>query len=366
MLVDNVEMIKDLARGAVLLGTGGGGDPYVGQLLLQQEVKQGNFVKIIRAEELDDDAFVVSVAGIGAPTVLVEHLQANDVCKRLLERMEKYMGRKVDAIIPAEVGGLNSIIPLALGAQVGLPVVDADGMGRAFPHIEMVTFSVYGKTACPMFLENELGDSVIIEKATSDRKAEDIARVVTGELGAMVYSCLYPMSGADVKEKAILGSMSYCLEIGKGIRDARAQYDDPFDGLLALLNNADESRYAKVLFDGKIIDINRETRDGWHYATVQMQAIDDPSSTFHINLQNEYIVAYENEKLVCIVPDLIATLDRESAEPITGEKLKYGQRLKIIGLSAASIMRRPECLKVFGPSAFGIEEEFVPLEKLPS
>ncbi len=97
-----------------------------------------------------------------------------------------------------------------------------------------------------------------------------------------------------------------------------------------------------------------------------MQAIDDPSSTFHINLQNEYIVAYENEKLVCIVPDLIATLDRESAEPITGEKLKYGQRLKIIGLSAASIMRRPECLKVFGPSAFGIEEEFVPLEKLPS
>ena len=127
MRIDNIGMVKDLARGAVLLGTGGGGDPYVGQLMLQQQVKQGRYVEVIEAEDLDDDAVVVSVAGIGAPTVLVEHLQADEVCLRLLEQMEKILGRKVDALIPAEVGGLNSVIPLALGAQVGLPVIDADG-----------------------------------------------------------------------------------------------------------------------------------------------------------------------------------------------------------------------------------------------
>ena len=130
MRIDNIEMVKDLARGAVLLGTGGGGDPYVGQLMLQQQVKQGRYVEVIEAEDLDDDAVVVSVAGIGAPTVLVEHLQADEVCLRLLEQMEKILGRKVDALIPAEVGGLNSVIPLALGAQVGLPVIDADGMAK--------------------------------------------------------------------------------------------------------------------------------------------------------------------------------------------------------------------------------------------
>ena len=75
------------------------------------------------------------------------------MCQSLLQKMEKHLGRRVDAIIPAEVGGLNSIIPLALGAQVGLPVIDGDGMGRAFPHIEMVTFSVYGSSACPMVIE---------------------------------------------------------------------------------------------------------------------------------------------------------------------------------------------------------------------
>ncbi len=364
MQIDKVQTVKDLARGAVLLGTGGGGDPYIGQLLLQQEVAEGRFAQLIEAETLDDEALVVSVAGVGAPTVLVEHLQAKGVCRRLLDRMEKHLGRKVDAIIPAEVGGLNSIIPLALGAQTGLPVVNADGMGRAFPHIEMVTFSVYGKSACPMFIENELGDSVIIESTTSNNKAEEIARVVTGALGAMVYSSLYPMSGADVKTKAILGSMSYCLNIGEAIRRARTESDDACEALLTMLNNPSEQQHAKMLFDGKITDIIRETRDGWHFATVKMQGLENAADEFVIETQNEYLSAYRNGQAVCIVPDLIATLDRESAEPITAEKLRYGQRLKVIGLSAAPMMRRPECLEVFGPSAFGLEEDFVPLEDL--
>lgn len=364
MRIDNIETIKDLARGAVVLGTGGGGDPYVGQLLLQTEVRLGRHVEIIQANEVADDALVVSVAGIGAPTVLVEHLQGTGVCQRLLQRMERYLGRKVDAIIPAEVGGLNSIIPLALGAQVGLPVIDGDGMGRAFPHIEMVTFSVYGKTACPIFIENELGDSVIIERTTTDRKAEDVARAVTGVLGAMVYSTLYPMSGEDVQTKAILGSMSLSLEIGKSIREGRRQFEDPLTGLMNVVHQPEKGRHARVLFDGKIVDIRRETRDGWHFAEVDMQPLDGGSDLFQLGIQNEYLTARLNGKSVCIVPDLICTLDRESAEPITAEKLKYGQRLKVVGMSAAPIMRRPECLAVFGPQAFGIGESFVPLEEL--
>lgn len=364
MQINDVETIKDLARGAVVLGTGGGGDPYIGQLLLQTELRQGRCVDIVQAEDVAEEALVVSVAGIGAPTVLAEYLQGTGVCQRLLERMERYLGRKVDALIPAEVGGLNSIIPLALGAQVGLPVIDGDGMGRAFPHIEMVTFSVYGKTACPIFIENDLGDSVVIERTTTDRKAEDVARAVTGALGAMVYSSLYPMSGKDARTKAILGSMSLCLEIGRSIRLGRRQFADPIQGLMNVVHQPDRKRHARVLFDGKIVDIKRETRDGWHFAEVAMKPLDGGQDEFHLGIQNEYLSARLNGKSVCIVPDLICTLDRESAEPITAEKLKYGQRLKVVGMSAAPIMRRPECLQVFGPHAFGIDEPFVPLELL--
>ena len=59
-----------------------------------------------------------------------------------------------------------------------------------------------------------------------------------------------------------------------------------------------------------------------------------------------------------MVPDLIITLDSDTLEPLTAEMLKYGQRIKVVGFSAAPIMRRPECLDVFGPHAFGYKEKW--------
>jgi DUF917 family protein len=64
------------------------------------------------------------------------------------------------------------------------------------------------------------------------------------------------------------------------------------------------------------------------------------------------------------VPDLIAVLDASTAEPITTEGLKYGQRVAVLGISAAPIMRSPQALAVFGPQAFGLADPFIPLEQL--
>ena len=36
--------------------------------------------------------------------------------------------------------------------QTGLPVIDGDGMGRAFPELQMKTFSIYGVKATPAAL----------------------------------------------------------------------------------------------------------------------------------------------------------------------------------------------------------------------
>jgi DUF917 family protein len=41
------------------------------------------------------------------------------------------------------------MFPLALSAISGIPVVDADGIGRAVPQLEMTTFSIYGVRATP-------------------------------------------------------------------------------------------------------------------------------------------------------------------------------------------------------------------------
>ena len=65
-----------------------------------------------------------------------------------------------------------------------------------------------------------------------------------------------------------------------------------------------------------------------------------------------------------IVPDLICILDSETAEPITTETLRYGQRVTVMGVAVPPIMRTPEALAVFGPAGFGIEAPFTPIETL--
>ena len=46
--------------------------------------------------------------------------------------------RKLTGLMCAEVGGFNSFEPLVAGARANLPVLDADGMGRAFPELPVL------------------------------------------------------------------------------------------------------------------------------------------------------------------------------------------------------------------------------------
>jgi len=65
-----------------------------------------------------------------------------------------------------------------------------------------------------------------------------------------------------------------------------------------------------------------------------------------------------------MVPDLICIVDRETAEPITTEALKFGVRVKVIAASVAPAMRMPQAIDCFGPRAFGFDEDFVAIENL--
>ncbi len=65
--VESVQDVQDMARGAVLLGTGGGGDPYIGELFLRAQMQRGKFATIVDPADVDDDAFILSIFHIGAP-----------------------------------------------------------------------------------------------------------------------------------------------------------------------------------------------------------------------------------------------------------------------------------------------------------
>lgn len=360
----NIEIsdLIDLARGAAFLGTGGGGDPYIGRLLVQQELERGRRLVIVPPESVDDEALIVPVATMGAPSVQIERFPSLNPLLQALAVIEERMGRKVGAVMPIEVGGINSTLPLAIAARTGLPVVDADGMGRAFPELQMMTFNIYGCSASPVVMTNDLGDVLLVETQSNDR-AENLARNGVVAMGGGAHIALYPMTGRQMKASAIPGTLTLALDIGRAIAQARAAPEDTFAALASHFAGAADVRHFRVLFHGKIVDISRDTLQGFSAGSLTLEGIGEDagsSERFEVLFRNENLLARRGGTVEAIVPDLICILDGETAEPVTNEALKYGQRVRVIGMSVPEIMRTPEALAVFGPAAFGFSEAYTP------
>ena len=155
--------IEEVALGAAVLGTGGGGDPFIGKLLALDAVAKYGPVEMIQPEEVDDEGLVIPPALMGAPTVMVEKIPNGDESVGALRALENKLERKAVAITPIEQGGLNSQIPIAVAAKVGLPMTDCDSMGRAFPELQMTSFHLHGISATPMAMGDEKGNLLILE-----------------------------------------------------------------------------------------------------------------------------------------------------------------------------------------------------------
>ncbi len=355
------EDMSDYARGAAFLGSGGGGDPYIGRLIAENAIRHHGSPRLIQLRDLSDDDMVFPISMLGAPTVVVEKALHGDEANIVIDALEEMLDCKATAIMAAEIGGLNAMLPIQAAARRGLPLVDADGMGRAFPEVQMATFNIMGVSASPMAIANERGETVLIRAHDAERM-EALARTVCVQMGLSVMTCHYVMTGAEAKRASVPHTLSASLAIGRAIRYGR-EHSDPMTALLKCLRASPYYNHCGILFSGKVVDLMRRTQAGFAVGHCHLEEFDS-SGRMEVRFQNEFLQAKRNGVTVAIVPDLICMVDYETGEPVTTEGLKFGQRLSVIGASAVPMLRQPAALPVVGPSAFGLEEPFVPIEEL--
>jgi len=351
--VDSADL-DQLTLGATLLGTGGGGDPFIAKLMVEQAIQDFGAIDVATLDELDEDDLVATVAVLGAPTVIVEKIPSGPEFTNAVRALAAYLGKEIKAIMPVEVGGMNTLIPLAVATELGVPCVDADGMRRAFPQIEMTAFTLAGLSASPMSLADEKGNKVTFE-TTSNQVGEKLVRGSAMMLGLANAVSLYPMTVRQAKDAAVWGSMQYCSDLGRLLRAVQHQEDGAWDQLLEFTEGV-------VAFEGKIIDLDRRTTTGFARGTVTIEDFVDPGRTMRIEIQNELLLAIADGRAVVTPPDLICMLDHETSEPITTETLAYGQRVRVLALPCAPEFKRGNWLDVVGPKAFGYDVDYVSLE----
>jgi len=253
---------------------------------------------------------------------------------------------------------LNSTIPIAVAATVGLPIVDGDGMGRAFPELQMVSMTMFDIHACPMAMSDEKGNALVLN-TVDNLSTEKFARVITVEMGGAGMIALYPMTGAEAKRAILRGSLSLITHIGRLIRSEQAANRNPADRLAADLNGV-------RLFEGRVTDVDRRTEGGFARGQATIEGLEAyQGRTLTLKFQNEFLMAEtEDGAALAMTPDLICLLDLETGQPITTEQMAYGYRVIVFGLPCDPKWRTERGLSLVGPGYFGYEKDYQPIEEL--
>ena len=348
------ESLRALARGCAVLGAGGGGDPYLGLLQALQATEDYGPVPLVDVDELPGDSLIMPCGSIGAPTVSIEKIENGDEGSRLREHLEFVTGSQVAALMAAEIGGSNGLLPVAWAARMGLPLVDADGMGRAFPEVPQVTMHLAGISPSPAVMTDERGN-LIVFRAISGHWIERLERAAAVEFGGAASSTEFSLTAAQARTATVRDSVSLAMRIGEAV--ARAE-GSPVATLIAEIS-------AFRLISGKVSDVERRTTSGFVRGSVVVEGLgDDSGRLLRLELQNENLVALERGRVLASVPDLISVLDSETADAIVTERIAYGQRVTVIAFPCDPIWRTGPGIAVAGPRAFGYDFDYVPVEEL--
>lgn len=339
-----------LEIGAGILGTGGGGNPYQGKLLSLQAMEQGFPLTVLPMEKIADDALCMPLGGIGAPVVGVERLREGREGLRCIRAMEELLRTPIDAIVCEEIGGANSMSPLTAAAMAGLPVLDCDGMGRAFPEMQMTTYSIYGHASTPSVMCDLHGNVVTFQHAVSEKWHERMARACVVAQGGGAILGAAPMLASFLRRNTIPASYTRAIALGEAVLNARMQGEDPIDAVCRIEGGT-------RIFTGKITDLKRHLRGGFAVGELSLAGFGAHlGETAGIAIQNEFLVFTRDGVVEVSVPDLIVVLDVDTGHAITTEMLRYGQRVAVLAIPCHDLLRSPQALEVVGPAAFGFTD----------
>ncbi|QYC42358.1 hypothetical protein Nocox_23775 [Nonomuraea coxensis DSM 45129] len=337
--------VDDLAAGATLLGSGGGGDTAMVAAVLRHALAASGPVRLVDAAGLPPGALVVPVAATGGITVMIERLPSGEEFVNAVRSLGRHVGRPVTAVHGFECGGANALFAVAAAVWTGLPLVDADGMGRAYPRVDQVTFNAGGLSATPAALADPSGNELIISGARDNADAERMLRAALPALGGWAATAIYPMRAADAARCGIAGSISGAVALGRRLREAQG---DPGAraGMLA-------DHGAGLLFTGTIVEVLGHPRPRTGGAlTVEHHA--DPRRTLRVEFADEYLLAIDDGEITAQVPDIIALLDGRSWRPVAAEHVTAGRHVDVVRFPAPAAWSRPAARRLVTPDAFGL------------
>lgn len=320
--------LATLRRGAELLGSGGAGDTAVGVLLVDQGWTDPPQITVLDAEDLPDDATVISAGLVGSVTAFAEKPPAgtefSTACRRLIEHLDP---AGPVFVATYEAAGLNAVLSLLIAFQLGVPLVDVDGMGRGLSWVDQTTYDVAGVSICPLVLTSTHGHTFIIED-TSGGEVERYVRSLTVQMGGWCAFAGYPLTRQDCLDVAIRGSLRRCLDVGRAsLRHAGGSVDGPMPW--------------DHLAHGRVVDVRWTYPSGYPRGTITVLTGDGDRRPIRIEASNEFLMVVDEGRSVAQAPTIISLVNRSTGAPVLAERIVVGIEVDIVSLRAPHRWQEP-------------------------
>jgi uncharacterized protein len=333
--------VDPLVVGLQLLGSGGGGDPLPFRHALRCTLATG---EVVLQDPTDlGDVPVVAVGMVGATRVLAEKLPSGQEISRAVRALARWTGVAPAALMPYEAAGLNGALAVAAAGELGLPLVDADLMGRALPRLDQLTRAVVGGPLTPYAIAEPSGQIVLVDDA-DPTALERVARSVVAQGGGWAGGALAPVPARLAATDACTGSLARALRLGR----AHAALVRPGPPEVA------SALGGRVLAAGRTVEIARHPSESFGRAGVTV--LDDGGGVLRVEAENEYLLAILDGEPVASCPDLLCLLDRRTTAPIAVDGLRLGDDVLVVALPGPAWWRAtPERLRHVDPRAFGLD-----------
>jgi DUF917 family protein len=365
--------VDDLLRGLVLFGTGGGGHPRVGRRYLMRHIQDGRPLRLTDLSEVPDNAWTCSVFGMGSvaphpPLSDAERAQLGYVgepveCPMVeaVRELSEYTGKDIHALVSFEPGAVATSGPLDVATRMGIRMVDADYCGRAVPKLSQTMVAIAGHTLWPAAICDSWGNSLVLKRAPSSEMAETIGKLLSTvtkrpDAFAICAHAGFLLPGHLMKQMVVPGTLSRAYAVGAAIRAARQAGDDPISAAARALDGW-------VIFSGKIVRWEWESRDGYMFGTNHISGEQRfAGHSLRLWLQNENHIAWLDDVPYVTSPDLIMVTNAETGEPCVNTDLAEGLRVAVVGTRADARYRTAEGLAAMGPAHYGYAIPYQPIE----
>ena len=350
--LDEIDL-EHILLGCTVLGTGGGGELKEGLDRVNDDIARGKVFRLLSLSKVPDDALIASpylCGSLSSPTTEIGAEIQEDLLS--FKALQQYLGENIYATVPTELGGENTASALSVAANMGIPIVDGDPVGRAVPELQQSTFFINQVSIAPMGLATKSGDVIIIKNVTDSYKAEKFVRSIAVASDGCIGVTDHPQNGKGLKRSIIAGTLSTAGRIGAALNETHDCHEVARAG------------GGFIVFKGDILESGWRDDGGFTIGEVYLSGTDEyKGKHYKIWFKNEFLMSWRDDAVDITAPDLICVLRRDDAMPLTSPSCSEGMHVVVVGLPAPDSWRGEKGRATMGPQNFGFDCQYVPIEE---